>query len=260
MSILKILPIQSSSKGNSTLVISTDAKILVDCGISGKALQEKLLSSGISPYDIDAILITHEHTDHTKGIGIISRKYNLPIFANNLTWQSIGSSVGKITPENIRIFETASPFYIKDVLIKSFPIPHDAISPVGFTFESGGQRLAIATDMGTVTDEVLAAISGCDTVLLEANYDLGMLEVGTYPFELKKRIKSNVGHLCNDDAARLARILLENGTKKIYLGHLSQENNFPPLALKTVENALLDANAPPCVLSVITPEGDLVFA
>lgn len=257
MSELKLCPLRSSSKGNATIVFDKNTKILVDCGISGKALEECMNAAGVSPEIIDAIVITHEHSDHIKGVGIVSRKYNLPIYANARTWQAMGTQLGKISEENKRVFETGRNFYINDIAVNTFHTSHDAAESVGYIFERNTEKVAIATDMGRLTEEILATICGSHTALIEANYDENMLDIGPYPYELKRRIKGSCGHLCNDVSAQLARFLAENGTEKIILGHLSEENNFPQLALKTVENSLAECTA--CIealkLSVVTRDG-----
>ncbi len=232
----------------------------MDCGISGKLLDDSLAQLYIEPSDLDAILITHEHSDHTKGVGVISRKYNLPVYANAATWQAMSAQIGKISEENKQFFVTGESFYINDVKIKSFRTSHDAAESVGYVFETSASKVSIATDMGVVTDEVLSIIAGSDVALIEANYDPSLLEIGSYPYELKKRIKSKLGHLCNDECGALARLLAESGTKEIILGHLSEDNNFPQLALKTVENflsAALSSKNPP-QLSVVTRDGKVI--
>ncbi len=239
---LNLCPLRSSSKGNASIVFSRGTRILVDCGISGKVLEQCLASAGIGPDTIDGIVVTHEHTDHIKGIGIISRRHNLPIYANSGTWRAMRQSLGRIDEDNIRVFETGREFYINDINVTSFPISHDAAEPVGYTFVHGGEKVAIATDMGVVGDNVLEALCGCHTALIEANYELNMLEIGTYPYDLKCRIKSDCGHLCNSDCGRLARALADGGTKKIILGHLSEENNYPPIAYGTVRECLHGTN------------------
>lgn len=260
MSSLKLYPLKSSSKGNSTIISSDRTKILVDCGISCKLLGESLVQLNIDPSDLDAILITHEHSDHTKGVGVVSRKYNLPVYANAATWQAMSTQIGKINDINKQFFVTGESFYINDIKIKSFCTSHDAAEPVGYALETSTSKVAIATDMGVVTDEVLSIITGSDVALIEANYDPKLLEIGTYPYELKKRIKSELGHLCNDDCGALAQLLAESGTKEIILGHLSEDNNFPQLALKTVENFLSDAlcSKNPPELSVVTRDGNVI--
>lgn len=235
---LMVLPLKSSSKGNATVICSANTKILVDCGISGKALQECLKNAEIAAEELDAIVVTHEHSDHIKGVGVVSRKYGLPVFANSRTWQRMSFAVGKLDEENIRVIETGSSFYINDIEVGTFPIPHDAAEPVGYTFEADGTKAAVATDMGVICDSVFDAVKGSRTVLLEANYDPYLLDIGSYPYELKCRIRGNRGHMCNDDSAEMAKHLAETGTKEIILGHLSEENNFPQIALETVKNAL----------------------
>lgn len=262
MSSLRLCPLKSSSKGNATIIFNNNTKILVDCGISGRLLCESLSRIGIDACDLDAVLITHEHSDHTKGVGVISRKYNLPVYANAATWNAMSTQIGAVSDEIKKGFTTGEEFYINDIKIKSFHTPHDAAESVGYVFEDDSCKVAVATDMGIVTDEVLSVISGSDIALIEANYDLNMLEIGSYPYELKRRIKSELGHLCNDDSGALAQILVENGTKEIILGHLSEDNNFPQLALKTVKNFLSGAfrSQNPPLLSVVTREGAVISA
>ena len=260
MTQLKLCPLRSSSKGNTTIVFNRTTKILVDCGISGKILEECLSSANLPCSSLDGIVITHEHSDHIKGVGVISRKYNIPVFANALTWQAMESQLGKISLENKRIIDVGREFYIKDIKINSFATLHDAAQSVGYVFESDGEKVAVATDMGRVTEAALAAICGSHTALIEANYDKNMLEIGSYPYELKQRIKSDCGHLCNEDSGCFAKALFETGTKNIILGHLSEENNFPLLALKTVENIVSECRdrVAGFSLSVITREGQLL--
>ncbi len=243
MANLNLCPLRSSSKGNTTMVFNKDTRILVDCGISGKALIECLSLAGVEANTIDALVITHEHSDHIKGVGIISRKYDIPIYANKSTWQAMKAQLGRINEENIRVFETGSEFYINSIKVKSFKTPHDAAESVGYTFSFMEESVAVATDMGVITEEILAAIYGSHTALIEANYDLNMLEIGSYPYELKCRIKGERGHLCNSAAAELARSLADSGTKRIILGHLSEENNYPPIAFETVKACIKDCEA-----------------
>lgn len=241
---MKLHSLKSGSKGNASLVYTNNTKILVDCGISGKGVKSAMDEIGIDPSEINGIVITHEHNDHIKGVGVMMRRYNIPVFANSATWAAImRNDLGKLNDENIKIFESVEPFSIGDIGVKPFKIPHDAAYPVGYCFDDGKKRAAVATDMGMLTEELFREIGGCSSVLIEANHDVSMLEVGPYPYPLKQRIKSNIGHLSNDDAAKAAEFLLKMGAEKIILGHLSEENNYPKLAYETVKLALEEIGA-----------------
>ncbi len=235
---LKLCPLRSSSKGNTTMVFNESTKILVDCGISGKTLEQCLQSAGIGAESIDAIAVTHEHTDHIKGVGVISRKYNIPIYASKGTWRAMKNVLGKIDEKNIKFFDTGEDFYINDIKVSTYHISHDAAEPVGYAFSYMDEKVAVATDTGIVTEEILSRVCGSHTALIESNYDLNMLEIGTYPYELKCRIKGECGHLANCDCGEFAKHLAKMGTKKIILGHLSEENNYPPIAYETVKECL----------------------
>lgn len=237
---LKIYPLRSSSSGNAALISDGRHALAVDCGISGKLMDKCLGAAGFSPSEISAILVTHEHTDHIKGVGIFSRKYDIPVYLNRETYEAAKPTVGKLKPENIHIIDSGA-FEIDGIGVQPFSIPHDAANPVGYTFESGGDKAAVATDMGEISETVFCAIKGSRRVLLESNYDSNMLDMGRYPYELKRRIRSSYGHLCNEDAASLAVRLVGCGTEEIILGHLSHENNYPALAYTVTKNALIDA-------------------
>lgn len=239
---LRFSPLFSGSSGNATYVGCDDAHLLVDAGLSGTRVTQELHRVGVNPAMLSAILVTHEHIDHIKGIGILSRKYDLPIFATEGTWREMYNKVGNIAPKNMRFFEPGQDFYIGSIDVTPFSTPHDAGQPVGYTFETGGAKLAIATDLGSVRDSWLKYIVGSDAVILESNFDPGMLQTGPYPYELKKRIMGRHGHLSNDDASEVAVELARHGATQIILGHLSKENNFPELALKCTEAALWDAD------------------
>ena len=232
---LRFSPLFSGSSGNATYVGCDDAHILVDAGLSGTRVTQELMKVGVNPAMLSAILVTHEHSDHIKGIGILSRKYDLPVFATEGTWREMYGKIGAISPRNMRIFEPEQDFYIGSIDVMPFATPHDAGQPVGYTFEISGAKLAIATDLGCIRESWLKYVRGAQSVILESNYDPNMLTVGPYPYELKKRIKSNRGHLSNDDAGHVAVELVRNGASQIILGHLSKENNFPELAMRTCE-------------------------
>lgn len=239
---MKLKSLKSGSKGNASLVYTKNTKILVDCGISGKAVKEAMAQLDISPEEINGIVVTHEHYDHIKGIGVMMRRYDIPVYANSMTWAAImQNDLGKLNDKNIKIFEGVEPFVIGDISINPFKIPHDAAFPVGYAFDDGRTRAAVATDMGMLTEEVFRAIGGCKEVLVESNHDVNMLEIGPYPYQLKRRILGSYGHLSNDDAAKAAELLVRMGTENIMLGHLSEENNYPGLAYETVRMGLAQA-------------------
>lgn len=232
---MKFCSLYSGSSGNSIFVASDRAKILVDAGLPGKKIDEALKSIGQSPEGLDGIFITHEHSDHIKGVGVLSRKYNIPIYANDKTWSTMEGSIGKIKEENIRIMDRRSTIEIGDMAVKSFIIPHDAIAPVGYTVECKDKKVSIATDFGTFTEEIYSNIKDSEVILLESNHDVNMLKFGPYPYNLKRRILSEVGHLSNDDCGKAIVDIAKSGaSKKIILGHLSNTNNHPDLAFETV--------------------------
>jgi len=232
---LRFSPLFSGSSGNAIYVGCDEAHLLVDAGMSGNRVTAELSAMGIDPRSLNAILVTHEHADHIKGIGILSRKYDLPIYATEGTWQGMYGKIGAIADKNCILFEPGEDFFIGPIDVTPFSTPHDANQSVGYTFQLDGAKLAIATDLGCIRDGWLKHVMGSDAVILESNYDPDMLTAGPYPYELKKRIRSNRGHLSNDDASHVATELARNGTRQIILGHLSKENNFPELAMRSCE-------------------------
>ncbi len=238
---MNLCSLRSSSRGNSAVAFTDKTKILVDCGISGKTALCCLADINISPEEIDAIVVTHEHIDHIRGVGVLCRKFNIPVYASEGTWYAMEREIGVIPRECIRVFSDVY-FDIGDIEVRPFDIPHDAAEPCGYAFFSQSGSAAVATDMGCIDDGVINALRGCDTVLLEANHDINMLAMGNYPQSLKNRIRGRKGHLANDDAGKVAAELVKHGTKNILLGHLSMENNYPPLAYNTVKNALESEN------------------
>lgn len=229
----------SGSSGNSILVGSDDTKILIDAGLSGKKIIEGLQEMGQDPKEIDGIFITHEHSDHIKGAGILSRKFDIPIYANELTWKAMEKSLGKIKDENKRIMQKRSTLSLNDIYITSFNTPHDSVASTGYTIKHKGKSASIATDIGTFTEEILRNIRESEVILLEANHDVEMLKFGPYPYDLKRRVLSEVGHLSNEDCGQAIVDIMKNGLKKkIILGHLSNTNNVPELAEQAVKNVL----------------------
>lgn len=229
----------SGSSGNSILVGSENNRVLIDAGLSGKKIIEALDIIGENPKLIKGIFITHEHIDHIKGAGIISRKFDIPIYANELTWEAMEKSLGKISEKNIKVIGKRSLVTIDDLEIQAFNTPHDSISSMGYTVRAEGKSASIVTDIGTFTEEIRQNVIDSEIILLEANHDVEMLKFGPYPYELKRRVLSERGHLCNEDCGNaIVEIMKNNSFKNIILGHLSNTNNVPELAHKSVSNIL----------------------
>ena len=233
---VKFISLVSSSSGNSTLFSDGETNILIDCGLSGSALCEKLEGTGVSPSELSGIFVTHEHSDHTKGVGVIARRYNIPVYATEKTFCSM--NIGKLSPEQVRIITPYSTFTIGETDILPFSIPHDAADPVGYSFFSGSGKYTLATDIGFMPDRLFESISGSNSIILESNHDIEMLRYGSYPFRLKQRILSDYGHMSNVLTAETSVRLADTGTEKIMLAHLSHENNTPEIAEITTRAAL----------------------
>lgn len=231
-------PLYSGSSGNSIFVSSGKTKLLIDAGLPGKSIENAMNQIGHTSADVDGIFITHEHSDHVKGVGVLSRKYDIPIYANEATWNAIGGSIGKVKDHNIKIMDEA--VTINDMEIRSFAISHDAASPRGYSVTSGSKKACVATDLGFFSQEVRRNIEDADIVLLECNHDIEMLKFGPYPYPLKRRILSNIGHLSNEDCGKAIVSITNSKFKNIILGHLSKTNNYPELAYQAVLNILND--------------------
>lgn len=242
---LRFSPLFSGSSGNSIYIGCEDAHILTDAGLSGSRIVSELARVGVAAESLSGIIATHEHVDHIRGIGILSRKYDLPVYATEGTWRGMDEKIGAVSARNRRIIVPGEDFYIGSINVTPFATPHDANEPIGLTFSCGCARFSIATDLGCVRPGWLGSVLGSDAVLLESNYDPDMLKAGSYPYELKRRILSNRGHLCNEDAGRVAAELVRGGARHIILGHLSKENNFPALALRCCTDALQEQGIEP---------------
>lgn len=237
---MKICSLFSGSSGNAIFVAEGKTKLLVEAGLSGKKIAGALCSIGESLSEISAILVSHEHLDHVRGAGVLSRRYDLPIYATAGTWEALEKMIGPVSECNKRIFSSYEPFAIGDIEVAPFPIPHDANEPVGYSFSSGGKKVTIATDIGHISLDLLRCFEDSDLLLLESNHDPEMLRMGPYPWPLKQRIAGKHGHLSNDDAGEVVAYMAERGTKKFLLGHLSKQNNFPELAYQTVRSVLCE--------------------
>ena len=233
---MRLCSIASGSSGNCIYVGSDNAHVLVDAGISGKRITQGLNSLDLTGEDIDGILVTHEHSDHIQGLGVIVRKYHIPIYATGGTVDAMSrmKSLGKMPDGIFREIREDEPFVIKDMTINPFTISHDAVQPVGYRLECGEQSVGIATDLGKYNDYIIGHLQNLDALLLEANHDIRMLQVGKYPYYLKQRILGDRGHLSNENAGRLLCRLLHDNLKAVFLGHLSRENNYEELAYETV--------------------------
>lgn len=237
-----VTSLYSGSKGNSVLIETDEAKILIDAGKSARALCSALNGIGKNIDDIDAIFITHEHADHVSALEVLLKKHKIPVHIVGISARKLLdrglSAHGELICSHPPIFTVQ----IGDMKVSSFSTPHDSEYAVGYRIELDGACIGYATDIGYVTDEIRENLSGCESVVLECNHDIDMLMNGTYPYDLKLRIKSNRGHLSNGDCATLASELCFIGTKNILLAHLSEENNEPSLAFNEVWGAIADEN------------------
>ena len=241
---LNFCSLYSGSSGNSLFVETENTKILVDAGMSCKKIEEALNSIEIDPFSINAILVTHEHSDHIKGISTLSRKFDIPVFAAKETFDAMPTQTEKLSDNNIKLFKPSEKFCINDLEILPFSIPHDAANPCGFNIvKDANHQISIATDIGHMTNSILKHLEGSEFILLESNYDTEVLKCCSYPFKLKSRIAGNTGHLSNVMAGKTISYLLKNSNlKTAMLGHLSKESNFPELAYQTVMDELISSS------------------
>ncbi|KAB3530212.1 MBL fold metallo-hydrolase [Alkaliphilus pronyensis] len=235
---IRFCSLASGSSGNCHFISDNQEFLLVDAGLSGKRIQGKLLEIDVDPHKLTGLLISHEHNDHIHSAGILSRRFNIPIYANEGTCRGMAGKLGKVCEGNIKVFETGKPFSINSFDITPYSISHDANDPVGFSIKNNNIKISITTDLGYFSDEIINHIKDSDLVVLESNHDEEMLKVGSYPYYLKRRILSKIGHLSNEAAAQAIVSLVKNNVTRVMLAHLSKENNFPELAMETTNNAL----------------------
>lgn len=236
---LQISILASGSSGNAIYVESDTTKLLVDCGLTGKKTEALLKQINRSPEDLDAILVSHEHSDHIKGVGIMARKYNLDIYANEKTWDAMTPKLGKLKTEQKYLFNVEENKTIGNIDIVSFAVSHDAIDPQFYTFQKNNKQFVILTDTGYVNDRMRGMLRNADAYLMESNHDISMLRMGQYPWSLKQRILSDKGHLSNEDGALALTDMIGDKTRRVYLGHLSKENNMKEIAHETVKEILI---------------------
>ncbi len=243
-----ICPLASGSKGNSLFVSCRNNSILIDAGLSGIEIERRLNILNISPESLTAIIITHEHSDHIKGAGILSRRFKIPVYITEQTYEAC-RTLGKI--EDLCFFQCGVSFEIDQILVSPFSTSHDAIDPVGLTMEYNGHKIGIATDLGIVTTLVKEHLKNSNILYLESNHDIDMLINGSYPWHLKQRIKGRTGHLSNMDAGILVSELRTDALKHVILAHLSEENNCPQKAVQEISKSLNGSNV---VLHVARPD------
>lgn len=238
---MRFIPLFSGSSGNSSYLEVGDTRLLIDAGMTGKAITEALYRISVSPEKLNGILVTHDHIDHTRGVGILSRKYNLPVYTNAGTLRAMTPITKELAYSNTRLFQTGEDFYIGNINILPFKTPHDAAESVGFVFTSGEKKLTYMTDIGCMRESMLNCASGSALVFIESNHDIEMLKNGPYPYPLKQRILSERGHLSNENCGKALVKLYETGVRFAVLAHLSNENNTEYAAYSTVSKVLEDA-------------------
>ena len=241
---LNFCSLYSGSSGNSLFVETENTKILIDAGMCCKKIEEGLQSIEIDPSSIDAILVTHEHSDHVKGLGTISKKFDIPVYSTQKTFDAMPIQTEKLKENNIKIINPSEKFSINDLEIQPFSIPHDAVDPCGFNIsKNSSQQISIATDIGHMTKSIINMLEGSQFILLESNYDTEVLKCCAYPYKLKTRIASDIGHLSNTMAGKTISYLLKNSNlSTAMLGHLSKESNLPELAYRTVIDEIISNN------------------
>lgn len=238
---IKFQPLLSSSSGNSIYVTDDTTHILIDCGAPVRYIEKCLARLGINPETLSGLFITHAHSDHVAAAGTLSKKYNIPIFATEETFSLSGRYLSSVSRKSARIISAGDDIIIGDMIVHAFLLSHDIGGAISYTIKDSETKFGIATDSGYVNDEILNNLSDCESVIVEANHDVDMLLSGPYPYPLKKRILSDVGHLSNVLCGELCVKLATSGTKSFWLGHLSEKNNTPDIAYRTVHQILTDS-------------------
>jgi phosphoribosyl 1,2-cyclic phosphodiesterase len=228
----------SGSTGNSIYVESGEHSFIVDAGLTGKKMEQLFEKVDRDIKKLSGIFVTHEHSDHIKGVGVLARKYNIPIFANEKTWQAMDGLVGNIPIEQRFQFDMETVKTFGSLDIESFAVSHDAADPMFYCFHENGHKLVVITDTGYVSDRMKGIIKGADSFVFESNHDVSMLQMGRYPWSVKRRILSDLGHVSNEDAAVAMSEVVEQKSTRIYLSHLSKDNNMKDLARMSVSQTL----------------------
>ena len=236
---LQFQVLASGSKGNAVLVCTPKTRILLDAGLSAKELTARLQQTGTGANQLDAVVISHEHTDHVRGLGTLSRRFGLPVYLTQGTLENLPLDIGQLP--QVRLFQPGTPFAVGDLSIKPFSISHDAQDPAGFVLENDARRLGICTDLGVATQLVKTRLQGCHGLILEANHDPELLFNGPYPLPLKQRIRSRHGHLSNAESCELLQHIHHSALQIVLFAHLSEVNNHPELVLKSSRAVLNDS-------------------
>lgn len=236
---LSVCILASGSKGNATYISDGTTSLLVDAGLSGLEIERRLTARGICPKTIDALVVSHEHADHIQGVGVLSRRYHIPVYITKKTDRAAANQLGKV--DSIVYFECGTLFSVHTLAVRPFSVSHDAEDTSGFVFYGNGVKVGMATDLGVVTGVVKAHLKGCNGLIIEANHDAAMLMEGPYPWPLKQRIRSRTGHLSNEETRVLLKELVHDRLSHVILAHLSENNNTPEKALGCVGEALSDS-------------------
>ncbi len=234
---MRFVSLGSGSRGNSTLIESGETRLLLDCGFAARELEQRLAEVAVSPESIDAILVTHEHQDHIRGVGVLARRYRLPVHLTHGTHRS--GRLGEV-PEVRLIGGLRAEFQIGSINIRPYSVPHDAREPVQFVFQSGKSRLGVLTDAGEITPHIVEMLQDCTSLLLECNHDPMMLANGPYPYRLQQRVGGRLGHLSNQQAAHLVALVDHEGLGRLVAAHLSEKNNREDLAYSAILGAKPD--------------------
>lgn len=233
---IRLSVLASGSRGNSTYIATDRVRLLIDAGLSAREIGRRLVTIGVGPQDIDGIIVTHEHVDHVRGLGSFARRYKLPVYLNQRTHANLPDPVGRLKEKEE--FVTGRRFSVGDTTIHPFSISHDAADPVGFTLVNGSVKIGVCTDLGAATRLVRRHLEHCSILVLEANHDVEMLKNGPYPWPVKQRIKSRLGHLSNMQSVEVVSQVFSEDLKEVILAHLSETNNSSDMVLQTFNGML----------------------
>lgn len=235
---LQFSVLASGSTGNAFFIEAGNTKLLVDAGLSGKQIEQQFAQIDRNIEDLSGILVTHEHSDHIKGLGVLARRYHLPIYTNKKTWDAMTPKIGKVKTDQKFEFEANKIQTFNQLDVESFSVSHDAADPMFFSFHYNNKKVVLVTDLGYVSERIKKTIEGANAYVFEANHDINMLQMSHYPWSIKQRILGDSGHVSNEDCALALSDVISNDTERVYLAHLSQDNNMKDLARMSVDQVL----------------------